>query len=135
MQFMLNQFPRNSKHVSRLPSKDVPIFLEEFDEHKFLFGIQTVAYVRNLGMLLCGQWNHLVECVLRLDGRLGGPGLRHDRVWGRLGQSILQFLELCGRRQSVDCLTTLPVAIKSPHNVFFMEIMPHSPGIFKTKLA
>jgi hypothetical protein len=43
MQFMLNQFPRNSRHVSRLPCEDVPIFLEEFDEREFLFGIQTVA--------------------------------------------------------------------------------------------
>jgi hypothetical protein len=39
MQFMLNQFPRNSRHVSRLPCEDVPIFLEEFDEREFLFGI------------------------------------------------------------------------------------------------
>jgi hypothetical protein len=36
---MLNQFPRNSRHVSRLPCEDVPIFLEEFDEREFLFGI------------------------------------------------------------------------------------------------
>jgi hypothetical protein len=39
MMFVLNQFPRNSKHVSRLPCKDVPIFLEEFDEREFLLGI------------------------------------------------------------------------------------------------
>jgi hypothetical protein len=32
MQFMLNQFPRNSSRVSGLPCEDVPIFLEEFDE-------------------------------------------------------------------------------------------------------
>jgi hypothetical protein len=32
MNFMLYQFPRNSRHVSRLPYEDVPIFLEEFDE-------------------------------------------------------------------------------------------------------
>jgi hypothetical protein len=39
MKFMLYQLPRNSKHVKWLPCKDVPIFLEEFDEHEFLFGI------------------------------------------------------------------------------------------------
>jgi hypothetical protein len=39
MQLMLNRFPRDSRHVSRLPCKDVPIFLEEFDEREFLFGI------------------------------------------------------------------------------------------------
>jgi hypothetical protein len=50
---MVNQFPRNSRHSSRLPCKDVPIFLEEFDEHEFLFRIQIVAYVSNLGRLLC----------------------------------------------------------------------------------
>jgi hypothetical protein len=64
MQFMLNQFPRNSRHVSGLPCEDVPIFLEEFDECEFLFGIQTVAYVSNLGRLLRGQENCLAECVL-----------------------------------------------------------------------
>jgi hypothetical protein len=78
MQFMLNQFPRNSKHVSRLPCVDVPIFMEEFKEREFLFGIQTIAYMSNLGRLLCGQWNCLAECVLQLDGRLGGVGLGHD---------------------------------------------------------
>jgi hypothetical protein len=77
---MLNQFPRNSRRVSRLPCEDVPIFLEEFDEHEFLFGIQIVAHVRHLGRLLCGQRNRLAECVLQLDGCLGGLGLRHDRV-------------------------------------------------------
>jgi hypothetical protein len=39
MQFMLNQFRRNSRHVNRLPCEDVPIFLEKFDEGEFLFGI------------------------------------------------------------------------------------------------
>jgi hypothetical protein len=33
--FMLNQFPRDSWHVSMLPCEDVPIFLEEFYEEKF----------------------------------------------------------------------------------------------------
>jgi hypothetical protein len=36
---MLYQFPRNSRHVSRTLFEDVPIFLEEFDKHKFLFEI------------------------------------------------------------------------------------------------
>jgi hypothetical protein len=77
---MLNQFPRNSRHVSSLSYEDVPIFLEEFDDGKFLFEIQIVAYVSNLGRLLRGQRNHLAVCVLRLDGRHGGLGLGHDRV-------------------------------------------------------
>jgi hypothetical protein len=49
---MLNQFPRNSRHVSWLPSDDVPSFLEEFDEHKFLFGVQTIPHVSNLIKLI-----------------------------------------------------------------------------------
>jgi hypothetical protein len=77
---MLNQFPRNSRHVSRLPCEDVPIFLEEFDKREFLFRIQIIANVSILRRLLRRQWNRLAECVLRLDGRLGGPGLGHDRV-------------------------------------------------------
>jgi hypothetical protein len=67
---VLNQFPRNSRHVSRLSYEDVPIFLEEFDESELLFGIQIVAHVSNLGTLLLGQQNGLAECVLRLDGHL-----------------------------------------------------------------
>jgi hypothetical protein len=51
---MLNQLPRKSRHVSRLPSDDVPIFMEEFDERVFLFGIQIIAYVSNRGRLLRG---------------------------------------------------------------------------------
>jgi hypothetical protein len=117
MQFVLNHFPRNSRHVSRLPCKDVPIFLEEFDESEFLFGIQAVAYVSNLGGFIRGQQDHLAECVLQLNGCPGGLGLGHDRVWGALGQGLLQLLELCGCRQSVSCLTTLTVLVKSPLDV------------------
>jgi hypothetical protein len=68
VEFMLNQFPRDSRHVSRLTYEDVPIFLKEFDEREFLFGIQGVAYVSNLGRFLRGQRDLLAECVLRLDG-------------------------------------------------------------------
>jgi hypothetical protein len=55
MQFVLNQFPRNSRHVSRLPCENVPFFLEEFDEHEFLFGIQTITHVSDLRRLLHGN--------------------------------------------------------------------------------
>jgi hypothetical protein len=82
MEFMLNQLPRDSRHVSILLSKDVPIFLEEFDEHEFLFGIQGVAYVSNLGRFLHRQWYLLSECILRLDGHFRSLGVRNDRVWG-----------------------------------------------------
>jgi hypothetical protein len=82
MEFMLNQFPRDSCHVSRLPCKDVSIFLEEFDEHEFLFGIQGVAYVSNLGRFLYKQQYLLAECVLRFNGHFGGLGVGHDWVWG-----------------------------------------------------
>jgi hypothetical protein len=110
---MPNQFPRNSRHVSRLPCEDIPIFLEEFHKREFVFGIQTVAYGSNLGRLLCVQWNCLAECVLRLDKHLGGLGLGHDWVWKGLGQGQLQLLELCRCRQSVSYLATLPIAVKS----------------------
>jgi hypothetical protein len=52
MQFMLNQFHRDSRHVSRLPCEDVLIFLEEFDECEFLFGVQIITHVSNLGGFL-----------------------------------------------------------------------------------
>jgi hypothetical protein len=117
MQSLLNQLPRNSRHVSRFPCEDVSIFLEEFHEREFLFRIQAVAYVSNHGRLLRGQQNCLVECVLWLDGHLGGLGLRHDWVWWGLDQGLLQLLELYGCCQSVGCLTTLRVIVKSPFNV------------------
>jgi hypothetical protein len=55
MQFVLNQFPKNSRHVNRLPCEDVTIFLEEFEECEFLIGIQTIAHVSDLGRLLSGR--------------------------------------------------------------------------------
>jgi hypothetical protein len=104
-------------YVSRLPCEDGPIFLKEFDERKFRFRIQGIAYVSNLGRFLRGQWDWLAVCVLRLDGHLGSLGLGHDRVWGELGQGLLQFLEFYGCRQSVGSLTTLLVTIESPLDV------------------
>jgi hypothetical protein len=100
-----------------LPCEDIPIFLEEFDEHKFLFGVQIIAYVSNLGRLLHRQWDCFAERVLRLDGRLG---LGHDRVprGGGLDQGLLQVLELYGCCESVDRLTTLPVVVIGPIDLF-----------------
>jgi hypothetical protein len=91
MKFVLKQFPRNSRHVSRLPCEDVPIFLEEYDERKFLFGIQGVAFVSNLRRFLYRQWDLLADCVLPLDGLFGGLGVRHDRLWGDSAMASLNF--------------------------------------------
>jgi hypothetical protein len=55
MQFVLNQFTTNSRHVSRVPCEDVPIFLDEFDERGFLFWVQNVAYMSDLGRFFRGQ--------------------------------------------------------------------------------
>jgi hypothetical protein len=54
MQFMLYQFPMNSRHVSRLPCKYALIFLEEIDEHDFLFRVQVIPHVSNLRGFLHG---------------------------------------------------------------------------------
>jgi hypothetical protein len=86
MKFVLNQFSRNSRHVSRLPCEDVPIFLEEIDEREFLFGIQGIAYVSNLRRFLHRQQDLLAECLLRLDGFFGDLRVGHDRFcWGGIG--------------------------------------------------
>jgi hypothetical protein len=69
VKFMPYQFPRNSWHVSGLPCKDVPILLEEFDKCEFLFGIQIVSYVNNLGGVTREQLDG-AELVLQLDGQL-----------------------------------------------------------------
>jgi hypothetical protein len=111
---VLNQFPRDSKLVSRLPCEDVPIFLEEFDEREFLFGIQIISYVSNLRRLLRGQRNHLTECVLWLDGCLGGLGHGHDLVWGgtrpRLDSPLeaLRMPSVCQFSRSSPCHSQKP---------------------------
>jgi hypothetical protein len=61
---MVYQFPRNYRHVNRLPCEYVPTFLEEFDEREFLFRIQIVPYMRNFGGVTQRKWNGLVELVL-----------------------------------------------------------------------
>jgi hypothetical protein len=131
MQFMLNQFHRNSRHVGKLSCDDVPIFLEEIDEREFLFGIQIVAYMGNLERVLRGQWNYLTECVLWLDGRLG---LGNDWVWGE------DFSKACFNSwSSADAISLSAISqlSLSQSKVCFtsplMEITPHIPGIFKTK--
>jgi hypothetical protein len=54
VKFVLYQFLMNTQHVRRLPSKDVSIFLEEFDERMFLFGIQTIPHMNDLRGLIRG---------------------------------------------------------------------------------
>jgi hypothetical protein len=39
-------------------------FLEEFDEREFLFGVQIIAYVSNLGRHLRGQRDSFAEQVI-----------------------------------------------------------------------
>jgi hypothetical protein len=133
MQFVLNQFPCNSRHVSRLPCEDVPIFLKEFDECEFLFRIQTIAYVSNLGRLLRGQWNCLAECVLQLDGRLGGLGLEHDRVWGDSAKACFNSWSSIG---VVSLSAVLQLSLSQSKACLMsplMEMMPCGPGIFNNK--
>jgi hypothetical protein len=90
MKFMLNQFPRNYMHDSRLPCEDVPIFVEEFDEHEFLLEIQGIAYVSNIGRFLRGQRDRLAECVLGWMDVLEvlASGMTGSRGWG-LSQGLL----------------------------------------------
>jgi hypothetical protein len=135
MQFVLNQFPRNSKHVSRLPCEDAPIFLEEIEEREFLFGIQIAAYVSNLERFLRGKRNCLAKCVLRLDGRLGGLGLEHEWVWGG-GDPAKACFNSCS---SVDTVSLSAISqlslLQSKARLMspLMEMTPRGPGIFKTK--
>jgi hypothetical protein len=130
---MLNQFLTNFRHVSRLLCEDVSIFLEEFDEREFLFGIQIVAYVSNLGRLLRGQQNRLAECVLWLDGRLG---LGHDQVRGGGGDSAKAYFSFWSSTNAISLsavsqlsLSQSKVYLTSP----LMEMRTHAHDIFKTK--
>jgi hypothetical protein len=38
--------------------------MKKFDEREFLFGIQTIPHMSNLGGLIQRKWDHLAECVL-----------------------------------------------------------------------
>jgi hypothetical protein len=130
---VLNQLPRDSWHVSRLPCEDVPIFLKEFDEREFLFGIQSVAYVSNLGWFLHKQRDLLAECFLRLDGLFGGLGVGHDRARGGLSQGLFELPKFCGCRKHVSHLVALPVTVIGSLDVSLMEMTPCGRDIFKTK--
>jgi hypothetical protein len=109
MEFVLNQLPRDSQHVSRLPCKDVPTFLEEFDEREFLFGIQGIAYVSNLGRFLHRQRYLLAECVLQLDGHLGSLGVRNDQVRGEGDSAKDSFIS----RSSADATNLSAISLLS----------------------
>jgi hypothetical protein len=67
VKFVLYQFPRNSRHISRLPCEHVLIFLEEFDEREFLFRIRIVPHESDFEGVTRGEWNSLAKLVLRLD--------------------------------------------------------------------
>jgi hypothetical protein len=99
MEFVLNQFHRDSQHVSMVSCKDVP-FLEKLDECEFLFGMQCVAYVSNLRRFLHRQWYLLAECVLQLD-----------KNFGDLGDQGPFLLELCRCCQSISHLIALLVVV------------------------
>jgi hypothetical protein len=75
MKFMFYQFPSNTWHVSGLSCKDVPIFLEEFDEREFLFGIRTIPDMSDLRGITREQLDCLVQHVLWLDGQFGSLSL------------------------------------------------------------
>jgi hypothetical protein len=131
MQFVLNQLPMNSRHISRLLCEDAPIFLDKFDQRKFLFRIQVVAYASNLGRLLHEQRNHLAECVLRLNGRLGGLDLGHDGVLGDLAKACFNSWSFVDAVSAVSQLFLSQSKARLTSSLIAM--MPRSPSIFKTK--
>ena len=46
---VLSELSRYTWHVRRLPREDVPILMDELDEHAFLFRIQVSADAKLLG--------------------------------------------------------------------------------------
>jgi hypothetical protein len=91
--------------------EDVPIFMEKFVDHEFLFGVQIAPYMSDLRGLVRGEWDCLAEVVLQLDGHLRGLGLRHDWVRVGHGQDFLQVLEFYGCQKHVGHLAALPIAV------------------------
>jgi hypothetical protein len=64
VKFVLYKFLRNSRHVNKVLCEDVPIFLEEFDECEFIFRIQIVPHMSDLGGLIQEEWKCIAELVL-----------------------------------------------------------------------
>lgn len=71
---VLGKFPWDTRHVNRLPSKDVPIFMEELDERAFLLGRKVDRDLSSLGWVLWVD-RDLLGVPGRLEGRLGGRPL------------------------------------------------------------
>ena len=63
-QMMLSQFPGNTRHVRKLPCKDVPVLTEELNERFFLFRVEC-----------CGNMSRSCAGV----GRVNVNGLRLTR--------------------------------------------------------
>jgi hypothetical protein len=51
LQIVLNHFPRDPRHLRRLPGKHDDISVEEGDESKFLFAVQTTRDTGSLSSL------------------------------------------------------------------------------------
>jgi hypothetical protein len=133
---MPNQFYKNSRYVSRLPYEDVPIFLKEFDKREFLFSMQIVPYMSDLGGLNRAKWNFLTVFSLWLDGQLRSLGFGHDQVqggggtWSRLSSNlgVMRTQITCqSSRMYLDCSHKL--ALHPP----FMKMTPIGSDIFRTK--
>ena len=67
---MLNQFPRNTRHVLWSPCEDVPILTEELDERAFLFRVQARADHSDAVRIGFVQPD-LLRVLVRLEGCLG----------------------------------------------------------------
>ena len=49
---VLGEFPGYTWHVRALPGENVPVLTEKFDEHAFLFIVQSVADGELLGRIV-----------------------------------------------------------------------------------
>jgi hypothetical protein len=71
---MINHLPGDIGHIRYLSCKDIQIFPEKSDEHKFLFGLKAYADLELLVWVARVDWDFVVISLLlqihRLIGRL-----------------------------------------------------------------
>ena len=93
---MLDQLPRDSQHVGRLPSEDVPILPEEAGDREFLFWVQVGPDVCHLSRVSRIELDRLGKLLLWLEGQGGSllPG-RLQTGWSiQVDCRLLDLLEL-----------------------------------------
>jgi hypothetical protein len=76
LQGMLDDIPRDSRHVRGTPCKYVTVHAEKVDEHGFLFGVEGGADAHHHAIRAAGVERHLLYLHHMLEGACTPLGVR-----------------------------------------------------------